>query len=155
MIISSPVKWVPHAASKGSVCSAVSCCNTEVLRSVMGTPRIVHLGIVNSLFPNCLRLLVNTALLIFTQKKRETLDEEHAAATKHKEAKGKQKTGKAKAFLFPLSSCSFTHVTYITSLSANSRLYRAKPQPTASQKGAWKLASTWSKREQMEFDYVN
>lgn len=95
---------------------------------------MVGLGLVNSLFSSFLRLLAHTAQLIFSQKKRENLYEEKAAATKHKETKGKRKTGKEKAFLSPSSSYSFTHVTYKTSLSANNRLYKAKPQPTATQK---------------------
>ena len=95
---------------------------------------MVGLGLVNSVFPNFCRLLANIAQLIFSQKKGENLDEEKAAATKHKETKGKWKTEKEKAFLSPLSSYSFTHATHKTSLSANNRLYKAKPQPTATQK---------------------
>lgn len=94
---------------------------------------MVGLGLVNSVCPDFLRLLANTVQLIFSQKKRENLDEEKAAATKHKETKGKRKT-EEKAFLSPLSSYSFTHATHKTSLSANNRLYKAKPQPTETQK---------------------
>lgn len=83
---------------------------------------MVGFGLVNSMFASLFRLLASTAQLIFSQKKRENLDEEKAAATKHKETKGKWKTEKEKAFLSPLSSYSFTHATYKTSLSANNRL---------------------------------
>jgi len=62
---------------------------------------------------------------------------------KHKETKGKQKTQKEKAFLSPLSSYSFIHATHKTSLSANNRLYKAKPQPTATQKWVLGLVSAW------------
>jgi len=37
---------------------------------------MVGLGLANSVFPNFLMLLANTAQLIFSQKKRENLDEE-------------------------------------------------------------------------------
>lgn len=104
---------------------------------------MVGRGLVKSLFPNFLRLLANTAQLIFSQKKREKLDEEKAAFTKHKETKGKRKTEKEKAFLSPLPSRSFTHAAHKTSLSANNRLYKAKPQPTATQKRVLGLPSAW------------
>lgn len=61
---------------------------------------MVGFGLVNSMFASLFRLLASTAQLIFSQKKRENLDEEKAAATKHKETKGKWKT-KRKGFSVP------------------------------------------------------
>lgn len=95
---------------------------------------MVGLGLVNFIFPKLLKLLIYTAQLVFSQKKRENLGEEKAAAAKQKETKAKWKTEKEKVFLSPLSSHSFTLTTYKTSLSANNRLYKAKPQLTATQK---------------------
>lgn len=104
VITSSIAKWVPQAASEASMCSTENTCTSKekFLRSAMGTSRMVHLGLGNSLVPNFL----STAQLIFTQKKRECLDEENVAATKHKETKGKQKNKKRLLY----SDCCHTHL---------------------------------------------